>query len=111
MKEAAYVDELKTLEEFKTTRNDWFVKETRRRGKKATPKAQQGEGSSSQPKKKQKKVAKTLLIDEPEIEELVVTMEEDPYADIEQLMVNVDDLETEQAVNVEARKEKVINDV
>ncbi|XP_021991552.1 uncharacterized protein LOC110888329 [Helianthus annuus] len=87
MKEAAYVDELKTLEEFKTTGNDWFVKETRRRGKKATPKVQEGEGSSSQPKKKQKKVAKTLLIDEPEVEEPV------------------------QAANVEAEKEKVIDDV
>ncbi|XP_021985481.1 serine/arginine repetitive matrix protein 1-like [Helianthus annuus] len=97
MKEAACVDELKTPEEFKTTRNDWFVKETRRRGKK--------------PKKKQKKVAKTLLIDEPEVEELVVTVEEDPYADIDQVMLNVDDLVSEQAANVEAEKEKVIDDV
>ncbi|XP_022024231.1 neurofilament medium polypeptide-like [Helianthus annuus] len=110
MKEAAYVDELKTLEEFKTTRNDWFVKETRRRGKKATPKSQEGEGSSSQPKKKQKKVAKTLLIDEPEVEEPVVTAEEDPYADIDQVMLNVDDLVSEQAANVEAEKEKRIQE-
>ncbi|XP_021980677.1 eukaryotic translation initiation factor 5B-like [Helianthus annuus] len=93
MKEAAYVDELKTLEEFKTTRNDWFVKETRRRGKK--------------PKKKQKKVAKTLLIDEPEVEEPVVTAEEDPYADIDQVMLNVDDLVSEQAANVEAEKRRI----
>ncbi|XP_021980563.1 fibrous sheath CABYR-binding protein-like [Helianthus annuus] len=85
MKEAAYIDELKTLEEFKTTRNDWFVKETRRRGKKATPKSQE---------------------DEP-----VVTAEEDPYADIDQVMLNVDDLVSEQAVNVEAEKEKVLDDV
>ncbi|XP_035842229.1 altered inheritance of mitochondria protein 21-like [Helianthus annuus] len=111
MKEAAYADELKTLEEFKTTPNDWFVKETRRRGKKVTPKSQEGEGSSSQPKKKQKKVAKTLLIDEPEVEEPVVTAEEDPYADIDQVMLNVDDLVSEQAVNVEAEKEKVLDDV
>ncbi|MFS7962587.1 hypothetical protein Hanom_Chr08g00728421 [Helianthus anomalus] len=34
MKEAAYADELKALEDFKVTRNDWFVKEQRRRGKK-----------------------------------------------------------------------------
>ncbi|XP_021996003.1 glutamic acid-rich protein-like [Helianthus annuus] len=111
MKEAAYADELKTLEEFKTTRNDWFVKETRRRGKKVTPKSQEGEGSSSQPKKKQKKVAKTLLIDEPDVKELVVTAEEHPYADIDQVMLNVDDLVTEQAANVKAEKEKVIDDV
>ncbi|KAJ0668970.1 hypothetical protein HanPI659440_Chr17g0695691 [Helianthus annuus] len=110
MKEAAYADELKTLEEFKTTPNDWFVKETRRRGKKVTPKSQEGEGSSSQPKKKQKKVAKTLLIDEPKVEEPVVTAEEDPYADIDQVMLNVDDLVSEQAVNVEAEKEKVLDD-
>ncbi|XP_035845816.1 uncharacterized protein DDB_G0284459-like [Helianthus annuus] len=43
MKEAAYADELKALEEFKSTRNDWFVKEPRKRSKKATPKAQKGE--------------------------------------------------------------------
>ncbi|XP_021995251.1 transcription initiation factor TFIID subunit 3-like [Helianthus annuus] len=110
-KEAAYVDELKTLEEFKTTRNDWFVKETRRRGKKATPKSQEGEGSSSQPKKKQKKVTKTLLVDEPEVDEPVVTAEENPYADIDQVMLNVDDLVSEQAVNVEAEKEKLLDDV
>ncbi|XP_022026979.1 glutamic acid-rich protein-like [Helianthus annuus] len=85
MKEAAYADELKTLEEFKTTRNDWFVKETRRRGKKVTPKSQE---------------------DEP-----VVTEEEDPYAGIDQVMLNVDDLVSEQAVNVEAEKEKVIDDI
>ncbi|XP_022019497.1 transcription initiation factor TFIID subunit 3-like [Helianthus annuus] len=97
MKETAYADELKTLEEFKTTRNDWFVKEPRKRGKK--------------PKKKQKKVAKTLLIDEPEVEEPVENVEEDPYADIDQVMLNVDDLVSEQVANVEAEKEKVIDDV
>ncbi|XP_022007736.1 proteoglycan 4-like [Helianthus annuus] len=111
IKEAAYADELKTLEEFKTTRNDWFVKEPRRRGKKATLKSQEGEGSSSQPKKKQKKVTKTLLVDEPEVEEPVVTAEDDPYADIDKVMLNVDDLVSEQAVNVEAEKEKVLDDV
>ncbi|XP_022040467.1 fibrous sheath CABYR-binding protein-like [Helianthus annuus] len=62
-------------------------------------------------KKKHKKVAKTLLIDEPEVEEPVVTAEEDPYADIDQVMLNVDDLVTEQAANVDAEKEKVIDDV
>ncbi|XP_035845255.1 stress response protein NST1-like [Helianthus annuus] len=111
MKEAAYAEELKALLEFKTTRNDWFVKEQRRRGKKVTPKSQEGEGSSSQPKKKQKKVTKTLLIDEPEVDEPVVTTKEDPYADIDQLMLNVDDLVSEQAADVEVQKEKVLDDV
>ncbi|XP_022040456.1 histone H1-I-like [Helianthus annuus] len=111
MKEAAYAEELKTLVEFKTTRNDWFVKEPRRRGRKTTPKVQEGEGSSSQPKKKQKKVAKTLLVDEPEVEEPAVNVEENPYAGIEEVMLDLGDLETEQAVNVEAQKEKVIDDI
>ncbi|MFS7978334.1 hypothetical protein Hanom_Chr10g00914301 [Helianthus anomalus] len=125
MKEAAYTDELKALAEFKNTRNDWFVKETRRRGRKATPKVQDGKGSSSKPKKKQKKAAKTLLIDEPKEDEPAVTVEEDIYA--ESMMFNVDVLESgptvnveaeqavnveaEQAINVEAGKEKVIDDV
>ncbi|XP_021985289.1 proteoglycan 4-like [Helianthus annuus] len=111
MKEAAYAEELKTLKEFKTTRNDWFVKEQRRRGRKVTPKSQEGEGSSSQPKKKQKKVTKTLLVDEPEVDEPVVTAEEDPYAGINEVMLNIDDLVSDQAVNVEAVKEKVIDDI
>ncbi|MFS8023250.1 hypothetical protein Hanom_Chr16g01449291 [Helianthus anomalus] len=68
MKEKSYADELKILEEFKGTRNDWFVKEQKKRGRKATPKAQIEEGSSSQPKKRQKKAAKTLLVDEPVVE-------------------------------------------
>ncbi|KAJ0743580.1 hypothetical protein HanPI659440_Chr10g0377541 [Helianthus annuus] len=110
MKEAAYADELKALTEFKGTRNDWFVKDPRKRGKKATPQAQKGEGSSSQPKKRQKKVAKTLLIDEPEVDEPVVNVEEDPYAEID-MMLNVDDLELEQVANIEVQKEKVVDDV
>ncbi|MFS8007637.1 hypothetical protein Hanom_Chr14g01263401 [Helianthus anomalus] len=68
MKEKSYADELKLLEEFKGTRNDWFVKEQKKRGRKATPNEQIEEGSSSQPKKRQKKAAKTLLVDEPEVE-------------------------------------------
>ncbi|MFS7966342.1 hypothetical protein Hanom_Chr09g00772661 [Helianthus anomalus] len=72
MKEAGYAEELKVLEEFKGTRNDWFVKEQKRRGRKATPKAQTVEGSSSQHKERQKKFAKTLLIDEPDDEDLEV---------------------------------------
>ncbi|MFS7963122.1 hypothetical protein Hanom_Chr08g00734441 [Helianthus anomalus] len=57
MKEAAYAEELKILEEFKNIKNEWFVKETGRRRIEATPKVQEGEGSSSKPKKKQKKAA------------------------------------------------------
>ncbi|XP_022024560.1 histone-lysine N-methyltransferase 2B-like [Helianthus annuus] len=68
MKEKSYADELKILKEFKGTRNDWFVKEQKKRGRKATLKAQIEEGSSSQPKKRQKKAAKTLLVDEPVVE-------------------------------------------
>ncbi|XP_022018946.1 rRNA biogenesis protein RRP36-like [Helianthus annuus] len=119
MKEAAYAEELKTLEEFKSIKNEWFVKETGRRRRKATPKVQEGEGSPSQPKKKQKKVAKTLLIDEPEEDETVVATEDDPFNASEDMMFNVDVLETgptvtaevDQAVNVEAGKEKVIDDI
>ncbi|MFS7977999.1 hypothetical protein Hanom_Chr10g00910531 [Helianthus anomalus] len=68
MKEKSYADELEILKEFKGTRNDWFVKEQKKRGRKATPKAQTEEGLSSQPKKRQKKAAKTLLVDESEVE-------------------------------------------
>ncbi|KAF5796905.1 hypothetical protein HanXRQr2_Chr08g0357311 [Helianthus annuus] len=81
MKEAAYADELEALEKIKSTRNDWFVKEPRKRGKKATPKVQKGEGSSSQPKKRQKKVAKTMLIDEPDVEEHDVEAEAETEAE------------------------------
>lgn len=95
MKEAAYAEELKTLVEFKTTRNDWFVKEPRKRSRKVTPKVQEGEGSSSQPKQKQKKVTKTLLVDEPEVEEPTVNVEENPYAGIEEVMLDLGDLAAE----------------
>ncbi|XP_021979950.1 cell surface glycoprotein 1-like [Helianthus annuus] len=119
IKEAAYAEELKTLAEFKNIKNEWFVKETGRRRRKATPKIQEGEGSSSKPKKKQKKAAETLLIDEPEEDETMVTTEDDPYNAGEDMMFNVDVLETgptvtaevEQVVNVEAGKEKVIDDI
>ncbi|XP_022031804.1 histone-lysine N-methyltransferase SETD1A-like [Helianthus annuus] len=119
MKEVVYAEELKTLAEFKSIKNEWFVKETGRRRRKATPKIQEGEGSSSKPKKKQKKAAETLLIDEPEEDETVVTAEDDLYNAGEDMMFNVDVLETgptvtaevEQVVNVEAGKEKVIDDI
>ncbi|XP_022003082.1 RNA-binding protein 33-like [Helianthus annuus] len=67
MKEAAYADELKALEEFK-------------------PHAMTGLSKNR--------------------EREVVNVEEDPYADIDQVMLNVDDLVSEQAANVEAEKEK-----
>ncbi|MFS7905648.1 hypothetical protein Hanom_Chr01g00050131 [Helianthus anomalus] len=119
MKEAAYAEQLKTLEEFKNTKNEWFVKETGRRRRKATPKVQEGEGSSSKPKKKQKKAVKLLLTDEPEEDEPIIPEEEDPYNAGEDMMFNVDVLETgptvnveaEQVANVEAQKEKVIDDI
>ncbi|KAJ0751621.1 hypothetical protein HanPI659440_Chr09g0314931 [Helianthus annuus] len=111
MKEAAYAEELKVLEDFKGTRNDWFVKELRKRGKKVTPKSQEGEGSSAQPKKKQKKVAKTLLINEPEVEEPTVNVEENPYVGIEEVILDVDDVVVEQAASKEAQKEKVTDDI
>ncbi|MFS7986863.1 hypothetical protein Hanom_Chr11g01015261 [Helianthus anomalus] len=66
MKEASYADELKILENFKESRNEWFLKEEKKkRSRKATPKVQAEEGSSSQPKQKHtKKSVKTMLVDE-----------------------------------------------
>ncbi|KAJ0503176.1 hypothetical protein HanHA300_Chr11g0421371 [Helianthus annuus] len=47
MKEASYADELKILENFKETRNEWFLKEEKKkRSRKTTPKVQAEEGSS-----------------------------------------------------------------
>ncbi|MFS7916551.1 hypothetical protein Hanom_Chr03g00178511 [Helianthus anomalus] len=121
MKVAAYAEELKILNDFKNTKNEWYAKETGRRRRKATPIVQKVEGSSSQPKKKQKKAAKTSLIDEPKEDEPVVAIEEDTFNVDEHLVFNTDVLETgptveveaEQVVNVEAQKEKekVIDDI
>ncbi|MFS7940051.1 hypothetical protein Hanom_Chr05g00459101 [Helianthus anomalus] len=73
MKEASYADELKILESFKETRNEWFLKEEKKKGsRKSTPKVQVEEGSSSQPKQKhRKKSVATMLVDEPEKDEAV----------------------------------------
>ncbi|XP_021979553.1 uncharacterized protein PF13_0277-like [Helianthus annuus] len=127
MKEARYADELKILKDFKTTKNEWYVKETGRRRRMATPIVREGEGSSSQPKKKQKKAAQTLLIDEPEEDnpvvsvekEQVVTAKDDPF-NVDQLF-DADVLETgpeivadvNKVVNVESQKEKekIVEDV
>ncbi|MFS8007291.1 hypothetical protein Hanom_Chr14g01259251 [Helianthus anomalus] len=70
MKEKSYTDELKVLEHFRKYRNEWFLKEEKKkRSRKATPKIQVEEGSSSQPKRKrQKKTVETMLVDEPDDE-------------------------------------------
>ncbi|MFS7936089.1 hypothetical protein Hanom_Chr05g00411361 [Helianthus anomalus] len=88
MKEAGYDDELKILESFKDTRNEWFVKEEKKKSRKSTPKVQADEGSSSQPKKRRKKAVETLLVDEPD--------EEEPEAKAEA----EDEIEAETEVNV-----------
>ncbi|XP_035845287.1 serine/arginine repetitive matrix protein 1-like [Helianthus annuus] len=120
MKEAGYAEELKVLEDFKNTKNEWYLKETGRRRRKATPIVKKAEGSSSQPKKKQKKAAKTSLIDEPEEDEQVVTVEKETVVAAEDDPFNVDDLfdtdvletgptvvaDVDKVVNVEAQKEK-----
>ncbi|XP_035842235.1 glutamic acid-rich protein-like [Helianthus annuus] len=120
MKEAAYAEELKVLEDFKSTKNEWYVKESGRRRRKATPIVQQVDGSFSQPKKKQKKAAKTSLIDEPEEVETVVTVEKETVVAAEDDPFNVDDLfdsdiletgptvvaDVDKAANVEAQKGK-----
>ncbi|MFS7966492.1 hypothetical protein Hanom_Chr09g00774351 [Helianthus anomalus] len=63
MKESSAADELKTLEGFKNTRSEWFLKdekEKKKRGGKRTTKDQVEEGPSSQPKSKcQKKTVET----------------------------------------------------
>ncbi|MFS8034368.1 hypothetical protein Hanom_Chr17g01580341 [Helianthus anomalus] len=73
IKEKSYADELKVLEGFKESRNEWFLKEEKKkRSRKATPKVQAEDGSSSQPKRKrQKKTVETMLVDESEKEEEV----------------------------------------
>ncbi|KAJ0548833.1 hypothetical protein HanOQP8_Chr08g0302961 [Helianthus annuus] len=78
MKEAGYAAELKKLEKFKDTRNEWFVKEEKKKwSRKATPKVQIEKGSSSQPqKKRQKKSVETMLIDESEEEDEAETEDE-----------------------------------
>ncbi|KAM0040156.1 hypothetical protein Hdeb2414_s0012g00390481 [Helianthus debilis subsp. tardiflorus] len=99
MNENSYADELKDLKDFRESRNEWFLKEEKKKkGRKATPKVQEEEGSSSQPKcKRQKKKVETMLADEPD--------EDEPKAEAE----------TEAEVNVEgdfnAEQEKTADDV
>ncbi|XP_021975181.1 glutamic acid-rich protein-like [Helianthus annuus] len=114
-------------QDFKTTKNEWYVKETGRRRRKATPIVREGEGSSLQPKKKQKKAAQTLVIDEPEEDNPVVAVEKEQVVTGEDDPFNVDmlfdtdvletgpsvEVEAEQVANVEAQKGKgkVIDDI
>ncbi|KAJ0674215.1 hypothetical protein HanLR1_Chr12g0437471 [Helianthus annuus] len=96
MKEKSAIDELKKLEEFVETRNEWFTKEEKKkRGGKRTPKVQAEEGSSSQPQRKcKKKVVETLLVDEPEEDETEVDVEKDQEQlspETEQLLKSIDD--------------------
>ncbi|KAF5808636.1 hypothetical protein HanXRQr2_Chr04g0147801 [Helianthus annuus] len=122
MKEAIYADELKILENFKTTKNEWYVKESGRRRRLATPTAEQGEGSSSKLKKKQKKIARTLLIDEPDEDNPVVDVEKEQDVTAgEDVLIDTDMFETGpefvanvvQVVTAEVQKEKekIVDDI
>ncbi|KAJ0625780.1 hypothetical protein HanHA89_Chr01g0005471 [Helianthus annuus] len=52
-KKKSYADELKVLKNFRESRNEWFLKEEKKKkGRKTTPKVRTKEGSSSQPKKR-----------------------------------------------------------
>ncbi|XP_022030558.1 calponin homology domain-containing protein DDB_G0272472-like [Helianthus annuus] len=121
MKEARYADELKILADFKNTKNEWYVKESGRRRRMATPIVREGEGSSSsKPRKKQKKAETMSLVDEPEEDNPVVTAEKEQVTAIADDPFNVDVLfdtdvletgpevvaNVEQVVDVEAQKEK-----
>ncbi|KAM0031142.1 hypothetical protein Hdeb2414_s0017g00505221 [Helianthus debilis subsp. tardiflorus] len=114
MKEKSAADELTKLAEFKETRNEWFtkeVKEKKKKGGKRTPKVQIEEGSSSQPKKKrQKKTVETLLVNEPEEDEIEADAErdQDPMSpETEQVLENIDyGLETEKAAGEEGDDEE-----
>ncbi|MFS7937049.1 hypothetical protein Hanom_Chr05g00422951 [Helianthus anomalus] len=91
MKEAGYTDELKILQSFKDTRNEWFVKEEKKRkSKKTTPQVQTEEGFSSQPKKRQKKNVETMLVDEPDEAEPVTNVEGNQESDIDEMLKNID---------------------
>ncbi|XP_022003497.1 neurofilament medium polypeptide-like [Helianthus annuus] len=122
MKEASYADELRILEKFKDIRNEWYVKESGRRRRLATPTAEPGEGSPSKPKKKQKKKVQTMLIDEPDEDVPAVNVEkEQEAAGGEDIEINADLFTTDtdfienvvQTVtsDIQKEKEKVIDDI
>ncbi|KAM0003428.1 hypothetical protein Hdeb2414_s0284g00856801 [Helianthus debilis subsp. tardiflorus] len=112
MKEKSLAEELKMLAGFKETRNEWLLKEEKKKwSRKTTPKAQAEEGSSTQPnKKRQKKVVETMLVDEPD--------EDEPEADTERDQVRLspeserllkvlnENLEVEKAVGKEGVNEE-----
>ncbi|XP_021979709.1 glutamic acid-rich protein-like [Helianthus annuus] len=118
MKEAGYAKELKTLKNFKETRNEWFVKEEKKkRSRKATPKVQKEEGSSSQPqKKRQNKVVETMLVDESEEEDEAEAEETEKAAgeegdDVENsssssFKEEIDETERAKRIQAEVEKEK-----
>ncbi|XP_035838210.1 serine/threonine-protein kinase GIN4-like [Helianthus annuus] len=118
MKEALYAAELKIIQGFKPTKNEWYVKESGRRRRLVSPVAE-GEGSSSKPRKKQKKKAETMLIDESEEEVPEVNIEEEQEAaSVAHIEIETDLFTTEAdfvdrpvTSEVQKEKEKVIDDV
>ncbi|MFS8001881.1 hypothetical protein Hanom_Chr13g01195531 [Helianthus anomalus] len=115
MKEKSATDELKKLEGFRATHNEWFIKEEKKkRSRKTTPKVQVEEGSSSQPKKKrQKKVVETLLVDE--LEEVETEVDAEGYhvrlsPESEQLLKSLkESLATEKVVGEEGDNEEKVH--
>ncbi|MFS7961982.1 hypothetical protein Hanom_Chr08g00721321 [Helianthus anomalus] len=118
MKEALYAAELKIIQGFKPIKNEWFVKESGRRRRLVSP-VVEGEGSSSKPRKKQKKKAETMLIDESEKEVPEVNIEkEQEVASVAHIEIETDLFTTEAAFvdrqvtsEVQKEKEKVIDNV
>ncbi|XP_035832056.1 uncharacterized protein LOC110870582 [Helianthus annuus] len=97
MKEALYAVELKIVQGFKPTKNESYVKELGRRRRFATPVAvAEGEGSSSKPKKIQRKKKQTMLIDESdeEIPEMNVENEQETTG-AENIVIETDLFTTE----------------
>ncbi|MFS7966691.1 hypothetical protein Hanom_Chr09g00776751 [Helianthus anomalus] len=95
MKEKSATDELTKLEKFNETRNEWFTKEEKKKGRKRTPKVQAEEGSYSQPQKKRKKKAvETMLVDELGEDKKEANVEKDHEQvspKTEQLLKSIDD--------------------
>ncbi|KAJ0716322.1 hypothetical protein HanPI659440_Chr13g0511341 [Helianthus annuus] len=118
MKEALYAAELKIIQGFKPIKNEWFVKESGRRRRLVSP-VVEGEGSSSKPRKKQKKKAETMLIDESEKEVPEVNIEkEQEVASVAHIELETDLFTTEAVFvdrqvtsEVQKEKEKVIDNV
>ncbi|KAJ0829147.1 hypothetical protein HanLR1_Chr00c0030g0695341 [Helianthus annuus] len=112
-KDPMYIVELKIIQGFKPTKNVWYVKESGRIRRLATPVAE-GEGSSSQPKKKQKKKVQTLLVDESEDDIPAADAEKEQEVNIgDDFMLNTDVFETgpEVVADVDKEKGKLADDV